>query len=108
MHDTIFAHQDDLTTESLLRYATALDLNVDQMIEDLKTRSYLPRVKKDFESGIENGVNGTPTFFINGVRHDGDHDAASLIEAVERKMTSMSQERKSGDQNSILKLRRNA
>jgi protein-disulfide isomerase len=39
-------------------------------------------VREDFMSGVRSGVNGTPTFYINGVRHDGSWDAVSLLEAV--------------------------
>jgi protein-disulfide isomerase len=83
MHDALFANQNDLRPESLLRYADSLGINTKQMAEDLKTHCYMPRVKSDFDSGIENGVNGTPAFFINGVRYDGSYNLEALSKAIE-------------------------
>ena len=34
-------------------------------------------------SGVRSGVNGTPTFFINGLRHDGTFDLDTLVDAIE-------------------------
>jgi protein-disulfide isomerase len=44
---------------------------------------HAPKIREDFRSGVRSGVNGTPTFFINGVRHDGGYDLTSLLEAVQ-------------------------
>ena len=86
MHDLLFTRQHALQAENLLSYADTLGLNTKQMEQDLQTRCYQARVKADFESGIENGVNGTPAFFINGERHDGDYSAASLIQAISARL----------------------
>jgi protein-disulfide isomerase len=71
MHDTIFEHQDALEVEDLIGYAKSLGLDAGQMAQDLEAGTYLKRVRDDFRSGVRSGVNGTPTFFINGVRYDG-------------------------------------
>jgi peroxiredoxin/protein-disulfide isomerase len=89
MHDFLFEHQDDLQLEKLLQYARILGIDDRQLQRDLETRCYLPRVKADFESGIEKGVNGTPSFFINGIRHDGSHDAETLIAVIQKKIDEM-------------------
>jgi protein-disulfide isomerase len=48
----------------------------------LQTHAFAERIREQFLSGVRSGVNGTPTFFINGVRHDGPWDEASLLEAL--------------------------
>jgi protein-disulfide isomerase len=82
MHDTLFEQQDALELEDLAGYARKLGLNSDQLARDLEQRTYLPRVKEDFSSGVRSGVNGTPTFFIDGVRFDGAWDEAGLLAAL--------------------------
>jgi protein-disulfide isomerase len=71
MHDMLFEHQDALDERSLLAYAAALGLDVNRFAGDLSSGAHVPRVREDFASGVRSGVNGTPTFFINGWRHDG-------------------------------------
>jgi protein-disulfide isomerase len=82
MHDIIFANQDALQPDDLLAYAEALDLDTDRFAEELASRLYRPRVEEDFAAGVRSGVNGTPTFFINGIRYDGVPDPQSLLEAL--------------------------
>ena len=53
---------------------------------DMETQAHLERVRADFMSGVRSGVNGTPTFFINGRRHDGSHDLETLLAAIEAAM----------------------
>jgi protein-disulfide isomerase len=71
MHDMIFEHQDALEVEDLLGYATSLGLDAEQIARDLEAGTYVKRVRDDFRSGVKSGVNGTPTFFVNGARYDG-------------------------------------
>ena len=82
MHDTLFEHQDRLSTRNLLGYASGLRLDVSRFGLELESHFHLPRVREDFMSGIRSGVNGTPTFFINGIRHNGDYDLTSLVNAL--------------------------
>ena len=81
MHDLMFRHQERL--DDLPGLAAALNLDVRRFVEDLVNHVHAPKVRQDFMSGVRSGVNGTPTFFINGVRHDGSYDLASLMEAIE-------------------------
>jgi len=83
MHDMLFEHQGALEDPDLLRYAKVLGLNVGRLMEELAAGTYVERVRKDFRSGVRSGVNGTPTFFINGVRHDGSWEPDALLEALE-------------------------
>jgi protein-disulfide isomerase len=82
MHDVIFENQDALTNRDLIRYAAAIDIDAQQVAEDLDSGTWEPRVRRDFLSGVRSGVNGTPTFFINGMRHDGPLDPQSLLAAL--------------------------
>jgi protein-disulfide isomerase len=82
MHDLLFENQDALEDRNLLRYAEALDLDMPRFVAELAEHTWEPRVREDFMTGVRSGVNGTPTFFINGLRHDGPWDAESLIEAL--------------------------
>ena len=83
MHDMIFENQGELEIDNLLVYAKRLKLNVKRVESELETHAQQPRVKEDFASGIRSGVNGTPTFFINGVRFDGNWESSELLEALE-------------------------
>jgi protein-disulfide isomerase len=87
MHDMIYEHRQDgpdaLEVEALATYASMIGLNPVGMIQDVADHTYLPRIRDDFMSGVRSGVNGTPTFFINGVRFDGDWtDVDALVEAI--------------------------
>ena len=84
MHDTIFEHQHALDDDHLLAYASALGLDAERIAEDLANGTYAKRVREDFRSGVRSGVNGTPTFFINGERYGGTWaDAARFIRDLE-------------------------
>jgi protein-disulfide isomerase len=82
MHDILFENQDALEEEDLLQYAAAIDLDLEQFARDLSEERFAPRVREHFMGGVHSGVNGTPTFFINGFRHDGGFDYQSLLEAI--------------------------
>jgi protein-disulfide isomerase len=82
MHDLLFEHQDALERQDLLRYAADLGLDVKRFASELAGAVHRPRVQEDFRSGVRSGVNGTPTFFINGARFDGAWDEAGLLAAL--------------------------
>src|SRR5260221_2650836 len=84
MHDMIFEHQDSLDDESLAGYAEALGLYLDQFVYDMASPKLQQRVQEDFMSGVRGGVNGTPTFFINGRRYDGSYEYEYLFAAIEQ------------------------
>jgi protein-disulfide isomerase len=84
MHDRLFERQFALDDASLLEYALELGLDVERCRRELARRVYEPRVREDFRSGVLSGVNGTPTFFINGERHDDAWDAPTLLAALEQ------------------------
>jgi protein-disulfide isomerase len=82
MHDRLYENQDALEDKHLARYAAALGLDAKQLISEIESGAYLLRIREDFHSGARNGVNGTPTFFINGVRYDGAMQVEELLEAL--------------------------
>jgi protein-disulfide isomerase len=82
MYDALFENQEALDDESLLSYAQDLDLDMVAFERDVVGGVYTPRVREDFMSGVRSGVNGTPTFFINGQRHNGAWDVESLGAAI--------------------------
>jgi protein-disulfide isomerase len=86
MHDTLYENQNTLAPEDLVSYAQRLRLDVPRFITDLKTHAHAKRIREDFLSGVRSGVNGTPTFFINGVRHDGESDFETLLAAVRTRL----------------------
>jgi Na+/H+ antiporter NhaA len=81
MHDTLLVHQDALTPEDLGRYAEDLGLDVERFWDDLR-RHHAERVAEDVASADASGVAGTPTFFVNGRRHQGAYDIPTLTAAV--------------------------
>ncbi|HXN14314.1 MAG TPA: thioredoxin domain-containing protein [Candidatus Acidoferrales bacterium] len=83
MHDLLYENQDALEDQDLVQYAEALKLDVPRFVKEMKAGAHLERVRADFSSGVRSGVNGTPTFFINGARHDGPFDLRSLLAAIE-------------------------
>jgi protein-disulfide isomerase len=82
MHDVLYEHQQALDDIYLLQYAVALRLDEVAFARDMRQHAYAERIREDFMGGVRSGVNGTPTFFINGVRHDGAWDTLSLLAAI--------------------------
>jgi len=82
MHGLLYTHQDALEPLDLGRYATLLELDMNQFSRDLITHRFQEKVRADLHSGALSGVNGTPCFFVNGLRHDGGYDFDSLLEAL--------------------------
>lgn len=82
MHDILYAHQDALDDHHLAEYAASLGLPASEVSRALGQHAYSDRVREDFMSGVRSGVNGTPTFFINGVRHDGSFERDTLLAAI--------------------------
>jgi protein-disulfide isomerase len=86
MHDRLFEHQRQLGDGDLVDHARALGLDAGRFAEDLAEHRLAERVREDFMSGVRSGVNGTPTFFVNGRRHDRAWDAEGLGKAIESEL----------------------
>jgi predicted DsbA family dithiol-disulfide isomerase len=84
MHDLLYENQKRLDDADLHDYAEQLGLDVDAFDGDLARHVHAERVREDFMSGVRSGVNGTPTFYINGSRHDGGYELESLVAALEQ------------------------
>jgi protein-disulfide isomerase len=84
MHDLIFENQDKLNGSYLLSLAESIGVDLVQFIRDSKSKEIQDKIETDFESGIRSGVNGTPTFFINGSRLlTYDETYESLADAIQ-------------------------
>jgi len=84
MHDLLYENQKRLRDQDLLGYADQLDLDLDSFDRELVEHVHAARVHEDFMSGVRSGVNGTPTFYIAGVRYDDSYDLETLFAALER------------------------
>jgi Na+/H+ antiporter NhaA len=84
MHDRLLDHQDQLTPTDLARHANDIGLDMHRFWDDLRRREHAERIGEDVASADTSGVAGTPTFFINGTRHQGAYDIDTLSDAVRR------------------------
>ena len=82
MHETLFQNQQALEDEDLVRYASSLGLDEVRLIREVESGAYATRVRDDFKSGVRAGVNGTPTFFVNGQRYDGARGLEEMLAAL--------------------------
>ena len=83
MHDLLYENQQNLGNALFLELAETLDLSPVELQTALAEQTCRARVRADFAGGVRSGVNGTPTFFVNGQRHDGTYDYESLRGAIE-------------------------
>lgn len=79
MHDRLFENQERLSEALYSELAQELGLSPTALREAIEEGKYKDRVRTDLSSGVRSGVNGTPTFFINGTRHDGPVDYETLV-----------------------------
>jgi protein-disulfide isomerase len=83
MHDVLYENQRHLEDEDLRAYAEQVGLDVERFGKELAEHVHAARVREDFMSGVRSGVNGTPTFYINGLRHDDSYELETLLAALE-------------------------
>jgi len=81
-YDALFAHQGTFSPQDLVNYATQIGLDLDRFRDDLHHHAETPRVAEDVASADSSGVSGTPTFFVNGRRHQGAYDIDTLTSVV--------------------------
>jgi protein-disulfide isomerase len=93
MHDRLLTHQDALAPADLYRHGVELDLQLDRFADDLRRRRFAPRIAEDVRSADARGVSGTPTFFVNGRRHQGVYDIDTLTRAVKAAARTAAQTR---------------
>jgi protein-disulfide isomerase len=87
MHATLFENQHNLGPQALVGYAYDLDLDVPRFNRELQQRHHEARIRRDFMEGVRSGVNGTPTFFVNGMRWNGPYTAEALLAGVRGQAT---------------------
>lgn len=80
IHDALYENQGDLSRASLLRYSVGIGADVEKLEEALNGGGTRKRVQSDLENGIRSSVNGTPTFFVNGVRYDDSWDYETFLD----------------------------
>jgi len=80
MHDIIYEHQNQLDWDHLLSYAKMIGLDLNRFKKDIEIDSITAKIDNDFESGVRSGVNGTPSFFINGMKYNGSWEEDTFIE----------------------------
>jgi formate-nitrite transporter family protein len=83
MHDLLFRNQLRLESDDLRRFAERLGLNLGRFDADLADPAVKDRIERDLQTGIESGVDGTPSLFIDARRYWGPRDAASLGDALQ-------------------------
>jgi protein-disulfide isomerase len=84
MHDLLYENQRRLGDQDLRGYAQQLGLDLESFDSELAEHAHAARVREDFMSGVRSGVNGTPTFYVNGTRYDDPYDEETLLAALER------------------------
>jgi protein-disulfide isomerase len=82
MHDYLYEHQQALDDKHLEKYAEDLGLNLVKFNTEMSSHVHAGRIREDFLSGIHSGVNGTPTFYINGIRYNDSWDLETLLEGL--------------------------
>ncbi|MFB9236042.1 DsbA family protein [Plantactinospora siamensis] len=83
LHDWLFDHQEQLDPVHLSLGVQQVGVDVDTVSAEVNAHRWLDRVRAGFVGGIRTGVNGTPTFFVNGARHEGGYALADLLAAVD-------------------------
>lgn len=83
MHDRLFEAHRKLESEDLVRYAVEIGLDPTRFEKEMAEHAHASRVREDLESGLASGARGTPTFFIDGVKHEGSYDLQTLLAVTE-------------------------
>jgi protein-disulfide isomerase len=83
LHDWLFTHQDRLNPASLIAALIDMGLDGETIATELGHHNFLDKVRSDFVGGVRSGVNGTPSFFINGLRYEGGHSLPELVAAAD-------------------------
>lgn len=88
MHDALYEHEPPLTAEAVREIARGLGLDMARFEADLASEEIAKRVAEDLEEGRRNGVTGTPSFFIDGLRYDGAWDYHSMLEELQKPLAT--------------------
>jgi protein-disulfide isomerase len=91
MHDYLFEHQRALDDSHLLQYAEKVGLDIERFKKDMTGHAYASLIEQSLKGGINSGVEGTPTFFVNGVRYEDSWDLETLSETLQKYLTRQGQ-----------------
>ncbi|MFL6423423.1 MAG: DsbA family protein [Nitrososphaeraceae archaeon] len=92
MHDYLFEHQKALDDGHLLEYAQKIGLeDIHKFKDDISRHVYAPLIEESLKGGIDSGVEGTPTFFINGVRYEDSFDLKTFSETLQKYLATQEQ-----------------
>ena len=86
MHDAIFANQHRLSIQLLFAIAGTLQLSQIGLRDSIARELHADKIQADFIGGVRSGVNGTPTFFVNGLRHEGGFSVTELAASIQAAM----------------------
>jgi protein-disulfide isomerase len=89
MHDGIYENQDRLDMPLLFELGRELELPALGLRSAIENHDFAPKIRADFLGGVRSGVNGTPTFFINNVRHEGSYDFETLASAIDARLLQL-------------------
>jgi protein-disulfide isomerase len=89
MHDGIYQNQQSLNSSLLFELAADIGISVEGLRKSLKDHEFASKVRQDFLGGVRSGVNGTPAFFINGIRHDAPYDSENLRSAIDARLSRL-------------------
>lgn len=84
MHDIIYENQEDLNPTGVMEFAKELELNMPKFKKDLEDEGLKDRIQNDFMGGVDSGVNGTPSFYLNGSKYEGPLDPLWIRRSVSR------------------------
>lgn len=90
MYNLLYQNQDHLSGQNLIEYAKEIGLDMSRFEQDIQSQMLSSKIEADIESGLKSGVNGTPTFYINGDKYEGDWENDELIEALKSLLISKS------------------
>ena len=88
MHDYLFEHQKALGDNHLLQYAEKVGLDINKFKKEISEHIYVPLIEESLKSGINSGVEGTPTFFVNGIRYEDSLDLDTFSKFLETRQKS--------------------
>ena len=91
MHDRLYEHQRELDDTHLSQHASAIGMDVARFEDEMAKHVHASRVREDFMSGIRSGVNGTPTFYINGIRYDDSWAEKTLLASINQQIADIQQ-----------------
>lgn len=86
MHDRLYEYQQELSDSHLKKHASAIGMDVARFEDEMANHIHSGRIREDFMNGIRSGVNGTPTFYINGVRYDDSWDEETLLASIKQEI----------------------